>query len=168
VDDIGGRWLDAARAVMEEFAAITPGAIVEVKTSAVAWHYRRAARGFGRAKARELRLVLSRALADHAAEIIEGKRVLEVRPRGASKAAVAQQILARTPAPAAIVAFGDDLTDEEIFAALPRTAVSIHVGGGASLARHRLRDPTAVRAFLTALLHNTPATAPADLSRAVT
>jgi trehalose 6-phosphate synthase/phosphatase len=50
------------------------------------------------------------------------------------------------------VAFGDDRTDEEMFAALPRNAVGIHVGPGASLARYRLRHPAAVRAFLTALL----------------
>ena len=41
---------------MEEFAAATPGAVVEVKSSSVAWHYRLAGRGFGRAQARELTL----------------------------------------------------------------------------------------------------------------
>jgi trehalose 6-phosphate synthase/phosphatase len=145
-------WLPPTRAVMEEFAAATPGACVEVKSSCIAWHYRQAARGFGRAQARELRLLLSRSLDATDAEIIEGKRVLEVRPRGATKAAVVQQLLAREPAPAGIVAFGDDRTDEEMFAALPRSAVSIHVGSGASLARHRVRNPAAVRALLSALL----------------
>jgi len=52
--------------------------------------------------------------------------------------------------------FGDDRTDEEMFTALPRTGISIHVGGGASLATHRLRDPQAVRAFLAALLDAAP------------
>ncbi len=141
VDDPVAEWFDDARAIMERFARATPGAFVEAKASSVAWHYRRAARGFGRAKARELRLELSRALADRAADIIEGKRVVEVRPRGATKAAVVQQLLSRRPAPALIVAFGDDRTDEEMFAALPRSAVSIHVGAGPSLATHRLRDP---------------------------
>ena len=57
-------WLDDVRALMEEFAAATPGAVVEVKSSSVAWHYRLAGRGFGRAQARELRLALSRRLVD--------------------------------------------------------------------------------------------------------
>jgi trehalose 6-phosphate synthase/phosphatase len=150
--DLGeASWLADAHAVMEEFAAATPGAFVEVKSSSIAWHYRRAARGFGRAQARELRLVLSRALAHGPVEILEGKRVLEVRPRGATKAAVVQHLLSRERAPALMVAFGDDRTDEEMFAALPRGAVSIHVGGGASLARYRLRDPAAARTFLNAL-----------------
>jgi trehalose 6-phosphate synthase/phosphatase len=145
-------WLDDVRAMMDEFAAATPGAVVEVKSSSVAWHYRLAGRGFGRAQARELRLALSRRLVDCPAEVIEGKRVLEVRPRGATKGAVVQHLLARQPAPAGIVAFGDDRTDEEMFAALPMNAVGIHVGPGASLARYRLRHPAAVRTFLTALL----------------
>jgi trehalose 6-phosphate synthase/phosphatase len=144
-------WLGDAHTVMEDFAAATPGAFVEVKSSSIAWHYRRAARGFGRAQARELRVALSRTLAESPVEILEGKRVLEVRPRGATKAAVVQQLLARDPAPALIVAFGDDRTDEEMFAALPRGAVSIHVGSGPSLAQYRLRDPAGARAFLTAL-----------------
>jgi trehalose 6-phosphate synthase/phosphatase len=145
-------WLENTRALMEEFAAATPGAVVEAKSSSVAWHYRLAGRGFGRAQARELRLALSRSLIDTGAEVIEGKRVLEVRPRGATKGAVVQHLLARNPAPTRIVAFGDDRTDEEMFAALPRSAVGIHVGPGASLANHRLRHPAAVRTFLTGLL----------------
>ena len=156
VDDVGGEWLAIARARMEEFARTTPGAFVEVKTSAVAWHYRRTARGFGRAQARDLRFALSAALADYPAEIIEGKRVLEVRPKGATKAAVVQRLLSRHPPPALIVAFGDDRTDEEVFAALPRNGISVHVGSGASLATHRLRNPAAVRAFLVAIAEQDP------------
>jgi len=150
-------WLGDAHAVMEDFAAATPGAFVEVKSSSIAWHYRRGARGFAGAQARRLRVALSRTLANSPVEILEGKRVLEVRPRGATKAAVVQQLLARDPAPALIVAFGDDRTDEEMFAALPRGAVSIHVGSGASLAHYRLRDPAGARAFLSALTVERPA-----------
>src|SRR5207302_6370324 len=145
-------WLNDAHTLMEDFAAATPGAFVEVKSSSIAWHYRRAARGFGRAQARELRVALSRTLAESPVEILEGKRGLEVRPRGATKAAVVQQLLGRDPAPALMVAFGDDRTDEEMFAALPRGAISIHVGAGASLAQYRLRDPAGARGFLNTLI----------------
>ena len=79
-------WIPEVRAMMEEFSATTPGAFVEEKHASIAWHYRQAARGFGRVQARELRLVLSKAMIDGPIEIIEGKRVLEVRSRGASKA----------------------------------------------------------------------------------
>jgi trehalose 6-phosphate synthase/phosphatase len=97
-------------------------------------------------------LVLSKAMVDRPIEIMEGKRVLEVRSRGASKAAVVQRLLSRDTPPKAIQAFGDDRTDEELFAALPPSAVTVLVGSGASLARHRLHDPAATRNFLRALL----------------
>jgi trehalose 6-phosphate synthase/phosphatase len=159
VDEVSGEWLELARARMEAFARVTPGAFVEVKTSSVAWHYRKVARGFGRAQARELRLALSRALAGHPADILEGKRVVEVRPRAATKAAVVQHLLSKREPPSLIVAFGDDRTDEEMFAALPPTGISLHVGSGASLATRRLPNPQAVRRFLAALLADAPAAA---------
>jgi len=165
VDEVGGEWLTIARVRMQAFAARTPGAFVEVKTSSVAWHYRRTARGFGRAQARDLRLALSIALADHPADIIEGKRVLEVRPRGATKATVVQHLLSRRPPPALLVAFGDDRTDEEMFAALPSNGIAVHVGPGASLATHRLRHPAAVRAFLAAIASDASAMTSTWLAR---
>jgi hypothetical protein len=50
------------------------------------------------------------------------------------------------------VTLGDDRTDEELFAALPRSAVAVHIGSGESLANHRLHDPLATRAISGALL----------------
>jgi trehalose 6-phosphate synthase/phosphatase len=145
-------WMPEVRAIMSEFSAITPGAFVEEKTSSIAWHYREAARGFGRMQARELRLVLSKAMVDRPIDIIEGKKIIEVLPRGASKAAVVQRLLSRDAPPTLILALGDDRTDEELFAALPPVSVAVHVGPGASLASHRLHDPAATRAFLKALI----------------
>jgi trehalose 6-phosphate synthase/phosphatase len=145
-------WMPEVRAIMEEFSAATPGAFVEEKQTSITWHYRQAARRYGRVQARELRLVLSKAMVDRPIEIMEGKRVLEVRARGASKAAVVQRLLSRDTPPAAILAVGDDRTDEELFAALPPSAVAVHVGSGASLASLRLRDPVSTRKFLRALL----------------
>ncbi len=145
-------WLPGVRQTLEEFAAETPGAFVEEKTASIAWHYRNVGRGYGEMQARELRVRLSQAMVGKQVDIIEGKKVLEVRPRGTNKAAIVQRLLARDPAPALIVALGDDRADEELFAALPPLSISMHVGPGASLATHRLRNPAAARAFLAALL----------------
>lgn len=145
-------WLPEVRRILEEFAAETPGAFVEEKTASMAWHYRNVGRGYGEMQARELRVRLSQAMVGRAVDIIEGKKVLEIRPRGTNKAAVVQRLLSQDPAPALIVAVGDDRADEELFAALPPLSISMHVGPGASLSTHRLRDSAAARAFLAALL----------------
>jgi trehalose 6-phosphate synthase/phosphatase len=144
-------WMAEVRALMQDFTAATPGAFIEDKTASIAWHYRKAVRGFGEAQARELRVALSKAMADRPVQIMEGKKVLEVRPRGAAKAGIAQWLLSHEPPPELIVAFGDDRTDEEMFAALPPGSVSVHVGAGSTMATHRLRDWTATRTFLSTL-----------------
>ena len=53
---------------------------------------------------------------------------------------------------AAIVAIGDDRTDEDLSGALPTSALTIHVGGESSCARYRLADPAAVRRLLRRLM----------------
>jgi trehalose 6-phosphate synthase/phosphatase len=152
IDASGLDWLADVHGILEDFTAATPGAFIEEKTASIAWHYRGAARGFGQMQARELRVRLSQAMVGRPVDILEGKKVLDIRPRGVNKAAVVQRLLSQEPSPALIAAFGDDRADEELFAALPPTAITLHVGPGASLATQRLRDPAAARAFLAALL----------------
>jgi trehalose 6-phosphate synthase/phosphatase len=140
------------RTIFEEFTSATPGAFIEEKAASIAWHYRRSARGFGKMQARELRVRLSQALVGRPVDIVEGKKVLEVLPRGANNGVVVQRLLSQEPPPMLISAFGDDRADELLFAALPPTAVTLHVGPGASMAQYRLRDSRATREFLAGLL----------------
>ena len=157
----GGEW-QAAGAVPEEaigkllpilerFTAHTPGALVEQKTAALAWHYRLADPEFGTRQAHELRMLLGDALSNQPLDVVEGKKVIEIRMRGISKAVVAHRILPAVPDPRRIVAIGDDRTDEDLFAALPDTSLTIVVGNGPTRATHRLVDFRAVRQFLRSL-----------------
>jgi trehalose 6-phosphate synthase/phosphatase len=158
----GGDW-QAARAVpedtiskvlpiLEQFAAQTPGAFVERKTAALAWHYRMADAEFGARQAHELRMLLGDSLSNQPLEVLEGKKVVEIRMRGISKAVVAHRVVPSLPQARAIVAIGDDRTDEDLFAALPDGSVTIVVGDGPSRALHRLPDFRAVRQLLRSVL----------------
>jgi trehalose 6-phosphate synthase/phosphatase len=51
----------------------------------------------------------------------------------------------------AILAIGDDRTDEDLFAALPAHALTVRVGQGATRARYRVDGPQAVRELLRGL-----------------
>ena len=51
-----------------------------------------------------------------------------------------------------LVAIGDDRTDEDLFAAVPESGLTFHVGSGASRAKLRLATPAAVRSLLSRLL----------------
>jgi trehalose 6-phosphate synthase/phosphatase len=144
-------WMEQVRPILDQFAARTPGALVEEKSSSLAWHYRTADVQFGSQQARELRLMLLEALQDQPLDILEGSKVIEVRWRGIHKGRVVERVLASGVHPAALVAIGDDRTDEEMFEAMPPESTTIHVGAGPSVAAFRLADPAAVRALLTAV-----------------
>jgi trehalose 6-phosphate synthase/phosphatase len=51
-----------------------------------------------------------------------------------------------------IAAFGDDRTDEDLFAALPPEAIAVHVGPQPSVAGLRVADVAAARQLLWSLL----------------
>ena len=102
--------------------------------------------------ARHLRRTLTAALHRQPVEILDGNKVVELRPRAASKGRVVRHILKRQARPPLILAVGDDRTDEDMFAALPASSVSIRVGPGPTCALHRLPDSQAVRSLVRGLL----------------
>jgi trehalose 6-phosphate synthase/phosphatase len=144
-------WAAPVRPILEQFTAATPGSFIEEKTVSLAWHYRLAPHAIGPDHARELHRQLLPFEDSHGLEVVDGRKVVEVRIRGVSKAAVAR-FLCRTGTNGPIVAIGDDRTDEDLFAALPETATTIAVGTRPSRARFRLSDSAAVRAWLLGLL----------------
>ena len=89
-------WMARILPILEQFTDSTPGSQIEVKSASIAWHYRGAQREFGARQAHELRMLLGDALSNQPLEVLEGKKVIEVRLRGVSKA-----VVARSRAPAA-------------------------------------------------------------------
>ncbi len=154
---VASGWMARVRPILEQFTASTPGARIETKSASFAWHFRGAQPEFGERQAHELRMLLGDALSNQPLEVLEGKKVIEVRVRGVSKALVAQ----RTQTPRddeTIVAFGDDRTDEDLFRALPPSSITIAVGQPLDAARYFVENHQTVRQILRALLAG--ATAP--------
>jgi trehalose 6-phosphate synthase/phosphatase len=145
-------WLPQVKAILEEYAARTPGALVEEKTAGLAWHYRAADPEFGAAQARDLLLHLATLLSNAPAEVLTGDRVVEIRPQGVNKGQVVPAVLARAPRGTLVAALGDDRTDEDLLAALPPGAISVHVGPAPSRAELRVRNVTEARLLLRELL----------------
>jgi trehalose 6-phosphate synthase/phosphatase len=143
-------WKRRIAPILEEFAARTPGAFVEEKSSSLAWHYRLAEPEFGFLQARELRVHLANAFSNAPVETLVGDKVVEVRSQGIQKGLVVAS-LAMTSG-ACILAMGNDATDEDLFAALPDSAISVHVGRGTTRARYRLANTVQARAVLRSLL----------------
>lgn len=141
-------WKADVHTIFDEVSRYTPGCLIEEKTASLAWHYRMVEVELAQARLRELGGRLSAVLRAHDLQALRGSKVLEVRIRGLNKSVVVERALARAPEDMEVIAIGDDLTDEDLFSALPPSAMTIHVGCGASLAAFRLADPSAVRIFL--------------------
>ena len=145
-------WRRAALAILEDYAARTPGTFVEKKSFGLAWHYRLADPEYGASQANDLKLHLATLLANDPVNVLPGEKVIEVRPHSLHKGRVVAAVASHAEAGRLLVAIGDDRTDEDLFAALPADAVAIHVGPTASSAAVRVRDMSAVRHLLESLL----------------
>jgi trehalose 6-phosphate synthase/phosphatase len=157
--DVELDWLPEIEAFLREAAREVPGTMVETKRCAVAWHYRLAEPEYGEWRARELLTALQGRLADVPAEVVFGRKVIEVRARGVDKGVYVRHVLdALAPGVTPFVlAAGDDRTDRQMLAALPPGGVGIHVGPattevrGAGYITHTIATPAALRALLAEL-----------------
>ncbi|HEY8259433.1 MAG TPA: bifunctional alpha,alpha-trehalose-phosphate synthase (UDP-forming)/trehalose-phosphatase [Gemmatimonadales bacterium] len=148
----GGSWREPVLAILRDITARTPGSLIETKAAAIAWHYRMSDPEIGARRANELRLHLNQVLSNQPVEIIPGHRLLEIRPYGIHKGRIVAQVSSERLANTAILAIGDDRTDEDLFAALPPEAITIRVGPGPTHARFRMDGISAVRALLQSLV----------------
>ena len=80
--------------------------------------------------------------------VLRGHKVIEVHFAWANKGEVAASLLPRSTRGRFILAIGDDRTDEDMFARLPKTAWVVRVGRGTTRARFSVRDPVAARGLL--------------------
>jgi trehalose 6-phosphate synthase/phosphatase len=128
---------------------------VEQKAASVAFHYRRVDPHLAEARLRSLRAELTIALGPNA-EILEGHKVVEVRVRGVHKGVVAARVIAAAPPGSVVFAAGDDRTDEDLFDALPESAVTVRVGPGSSRAKWRVSTPFELRRILRGMIDPVP------------
>ena len=155
-------------ALLEEAVRRTPGTLIERKSTGVAWHYRQAEPKLAAAEVKRLRSALTKLLEGEAAEVHAGHKVLEVRLSGVDKGTAIAPTLEGIPAGTAIIAIGDDRTDEQLFSALPSDAMTIYVGEGPSRARLRLSSVAEVRLLLTELARTTPGRPPEQIAAPTT
>lgn len=132
--------------VASALAAQHVGLRVEVKSHALALHYRQAP---------ELESLCTQAMAEVVQgwpelEMLRGKCVLDIKPVGVTKGTAIQKLMGKAPFNARIPLFaGDDTTDEAGFCVVQSLGGdSIKIGTGASLARYRCPDPFTFRRWL--------------------
>ncbi|NMM11465.1 MAG: trehalose-phosphatase [Polaromonas sp.] len=131
-----------ARALAERHS----GLHLEIKSAAVALHYRHAPE----LESQALQVMLDAAASTPGMELLRGKFVFEVKPAQISKGTAIGAFMADAPFAGRTPLFaGDDATDEAGFSAVQLLGgQGIKVGAGLTLAHHRCATPAALRQWL--------------------
>lgn len=136
-------------------AAQHAGLRVEVKSHALALHYRHAP---------ELEQLCLEAMAEAVMrtpgiELLHGKFVFDIKPAGITKGTAILALMDRSPFKGRLAVFaGDDTTDEAGFSAVQSIGGdTVKIGPGASLARYRCPDPFTFRQWLAISAKGLPA-----------
>jgi trehalose 6-phosphate synthase/phosphatase len=148
---LSDKWKAEARAIMKLAVDRIEGSLIEEKDYSLAWHYRKADPRISERHIREIVNDLLNLTANSNLKVLEGSKVVEVKSANLNKGSTAQQWLSRQDWDF-VLAIGDDVTDEDLFQALPENAWSIKVRPGISTARFSLDSPDEVRALLGELV----------------
>ncbi|MBC8155799.1 MAG: trehalose-phosphatase, partial [Bacteroidetes bacterium] len=140
-------WVAPIRTIMTGFVGRLPGSFIEEKETAIAWHYRVAEADDVENQAVDLAARLRREPTPVPLTVIQGSKVVEVKPALHSKGTVALSVFGQKPYDF-IVSIGDDTTDEDMFRQLPNWAYTMKVGAGISFARYRLARQQDVETLL--------------------
>jgi trehalose 6-phosphate synthase/phosphatase len=152
-NDLSKDWKNEFYPLLKQFESRTPGSFIEEKDYSLAWHYRKADKGLGELRAKEIVGNLKYAAANLGLQIMEGNKVIEIKSANINKGNAAKEWLKDYPA-SFVMAIGDDYTDEDTFKAMPEDATTIKVGAGISSATYFLKNQDEVRNFLKRLIAN--------------
>jgi trehalose 6-phosphate synthase/phosphatase len=137
--------------VLDHYVERTPGSFVEEKEFSLVWHYRMSDPEFGEWLANELAASLEQMLADTPVRAVKGQKSVEVKLVWANKGELFTRLGQASSLSDFILAAGDDVTDEDLFAQAPADAWTIHIGTGHSRARYRLAGPQEMSMLLDKL-----------------
>ena len=138
---------------MQRFVAKTPRARLETKQTALAWHYRQSDAWLGSLRAQQLVNHLAPLCSRLRLQIMQGDKVVEIKSPDCTKGSEVERLLASERYDF-ILALGDDTTDDDMFRALPRAAVTVKVGAASEYARYNLPRQADVLPLLTTFAQN--------------
>lgn len=143
-------WSPGLLSILKLFVSKTPRSHLEVKETALAWHYREADAWLGRLRAQQLVNSLISICLKQNLQIMQGNKVIEIKSPEFTKGSEVNRLLLATRYDF-ILAMGDDTTDDDMFKALPVTAVTVKIGTASESARYNLPVQTDTLPFLQRL-----------------
>ena len=144
---LSAEWKEKILPLLEAYSDRLPGSFIEKKEFSLTWHFRGADPELGALRATELRDYLINFTANQDLQVLQGKKVVEIRAAGINKGVTASLWLDDKEFDF-VMAAGDDWTDEDLFKVLPEKAYSIKVGRTSSQAKFNVGDYQEIRRLL--------------------
>lgn len=146
-------WQYEAIKIIQEFVERTPGSSLEKKENSVVWHYRRADDSLTGERVSDLIERLTPISDENNLTIMKGRKIVEVKPSDYTKGTAILNFFDCSRYDF-ILAAGDDVTDEDLFEALPSNAIIIHIGKFSKFSTYTVRNSEDFVSFLESLIQD--------------
>ncbi len=146
-EELAPSWKATIAPIIEQMVDRTPGSKMEEKDFSLAWHYRNSEPELASVRLAELRETLIGLTTNLDLSVLDGNRVLEIKPTHIHKGRIVHHFAGQQEWDL-VIAIGDDATDEYMFQALKEEDVSIKVGIGTTSARYSIDGVEEVRRLL--------------------
>lgn len=144
-------WDSELLGILQRYADKTPHSKIEIKDTALAWHYRNVDAWLGSLREQQLVNALITPCAHLNLQILRGNKVVEIKSPDFTKGSEVSRLLKQDRYDF-ILAMGDDTTDEDMFEALPANAITIKIGTISEAARYNLLTQPETLPFLKSLV----------------
>lgn len=129
----------------------TPRSELEMKETALVWHYRNSDIWLAEMREKQLVNELMGPVSRHNLQIMRGNKIVEIKSPDYHKGSEVERLLSKQEYDF-VLAIGDDTTDDDMFRALPTHGISIKVGDFSDAAQYRLPWQDEVVPFLEGLI----------------
>ncbi len=144
-------WNPEILRILETFVNKTPKSALEIKETALVWHYRKVDAWLASLREQQLINLLIEPCSRLNLQIMRGNKIVEIKPPVFSKGSEAKRLLKKSRYDF-ILAIGDDITDEDTFRALPKRSYTIKIGNPSDNAKYYMLSQSETLPFLELLL----------------
>ncbi len=145
------KWDENITKIMQHIAKRTPHSKIEVKDTALVWHYRNVDNWLADLRVTQLINALINPCSRLNLQIMKGNKIVEVKDSESSKGSEAKRQIDAGNYDF-IMAIGDDTTDEDMFMALPKDAITIKVGRNSNVAKYNIPTQPQTLRFLEKIM----------------
>lgn len=146
-------WKEEIRDILQLYTDRTPGSFIEDKHFSLSWHYRKADPDLGNKRSWELHDELRDLVSNQQLEVMEGKKVIEIKQQGINKG-VAVSKLIEWKKYDYIFAIGDDYTDEYMFRQVGKQGITVKIGLEHTSADYYIDNYEKVMTFFRKMIKN--------------